>query len=460
MISPDSLKDITVLKENERQRIVLAENADRKKYLRREINDDKREIYKALQKINHPNIPKIYYVGLTDKTIVIEEYIEGESLTALMEQNRNISKKQLYYILEQILSAISELHGNKIIHRDIKPDNILINESNHTWLIDYDIARICREEVRKDTEYMGTFGYAPIEQYGMFPTDYKTDIYSFGVTLDSVLSAFSIKGFLHKIAHKCKRFDPLDRYGSAKAVKRAINFGRFKIPLIGIITLAVALLLAVCIRFKADSGDWRFKGFADGINEIKYSEYSTFFNSTIFSTTESWEHLMLLDDMNKKGKIKLGRNNTKINADITLNDGALNVSLDDKKGHKFSHTFKFNNQYMYNKYYTEDLRKNADIICRDFDYDDIPELLIGLNECLMGVEGRYFYNQFNYCIAWCVKYDEDNGFILCDGDMFSNGYPFNFAVNPDNLNIEAHETIDRVTWYGLEDNKIIPLFTF
>ena len=72
--------------------------------------------------------------------------------------------------------------------------NILINKDFHVWLIDYDIARIYRPEIRQDTEIHGTFGYAPIEQYGMMPTDFKTDIYAFGVTLSMLLEHSGIKG--------------------------------------------------------------------------------------------------------------------------------------------------------------------------------------------------------------------------------------------------------------------------
>lgn len=466
MTSIDSLKEIRILKQNERQKISLVKGNDGKRYLKREINGDKREIYKVLQKINHPNIPKIYSVELTDKTIVVEEYIEGESLSAIMKQNIKISQTQIYSVSKQVLSALEKLHSERIIHRDVKPDNILMDKSNHVWLIDYDIARIYREELRKDTESMGTFGYAPIEQFGMLPTDFKTDIYSFGVTLKTLLDYSKNKGFLYKIADKCKRLDPGQRYESAKEVQKAIAHGRTKIPLISIITIAAVIFALLAIwgisnysqeisESKDESG--LFLGFADGINEEEYRKYPTFSYVAVFSIDEPWEHLLFLDDMDKKGKIRLGENNTKINADISLNNGTLSVSLDDKLGHKFSHTFKFDDQYSYNKSYTEKLRRNADIICRDLDYDDIPELLIGLNEGAIGIIDNQFYNNFNYCIAWCIKYDEDKGFTLCEGDMFSEGYSFTLNRYTNKLNISWYNFGD-ITGYHLEGDKIEPVY--
>jgi len=200
MFSKDSLKEIQVIKQDDRKKIILTEDSVGKKYLLREIDGDRREIYKVLQKIVYKGIPKIYYVGFDEKTIVVEEYIEGELLSHLTEQNKKLSKKQIVSLSVQILSILSKLHENQLIHKDVKPDNIMIDKSGQPWLIDYGIARIYRQDIRKDTEVMGTFGYAPIEQFGMLPTDCKTDIYAFGMTLKTLLYAFGIKGSLKRIA--------------------------------------------------------------------------------------------------------------------------------------------------------------------------------------------------------------------------------------------------------------------
>ncbi len=505
MFSKDSLKEIQLIKQNDRQKITLTEDSDGTKYLLKEIDGDKREIYKVLQKITHKGIPKIYYVGFDDKTIVVEEYIQGELLSHKIEQNKEISKKQIVSISKQILSVLSVLHENQLIHKDIKPDNILIDESGQPWLLDYDIARIYRQDIRKDTETMGTFGYAPIEQFGMLPTDFKTDIYAFGMTLKTLLHASGIKGYLQRIAEKCTKLDPSQRYQSADAVKKAIIMGSLKYPLCGGV-IAVLLLVFLIGRFltlptnnkdvniettSAPSSttptaspdaekevhtqtnkptaeptkeptqiapaetdfEGTFYGFDFGVNETTYRKYGSFSDVCVFTLDTPREHIIFVDDMTKRGKLKLGENQTVIDAEMTLTNGTLSVYLKDGNGHTFSHQFQYSGQYEYEKSYQTNLRKNADIICHDFDTDGGTELIIGLNEGSIGVVEDMFYNHFNYCMAWCIDYDENNGFTLCDGDMFSKGYAFWINSRTNRLNI-SWEDFGDITGYRLVDGKI------
>ncbi len=455
------MKEIEIIKQDNRQKITLMYDAVfNKRYIQRRIYDDKREIYKILAKINHPNIPKIFGVEFDSDTVVTEEYVEGKSLRQIMDENTVFTKKQITNIAKQIISAMTKLHNANIIHRDIKPDNLIISESGHVWLIDYDIARIYRDEIRKDTEAMGTFGYAPIEQFGMMPTDFKTDIYAFGVTLSELLVRSGIKGSLLKIAEKCKKLDPAERYQTAKSVKSALKYRNMKKTL-----LATAVILSLCIvawvinpsaKHEEKVSDETFQGFKEYPAYAEYKDYSNFSHTLIFSIDEPWEHLLFIDDVNQKGKIKLGRKNTLVDADIALDNGVLSVKLDDKKGNKFEQKFEFENQYSYDKDYTTDLRKNADIICRDLDYDDVPEILIGLNEGAMNVVGHQFYNNFNYCIGWCLKYDEENGFALCEGDMFSKGQAFTLTKDTNAITV-PWEDFDDVMGYELRGGKIMPI---
>lgn len=455
------MNEIHIIKEDERQKITLMYDANsNKRYIQRQIYDDKRDIYKTLASINHPNIPRIINVEFDSDTVVTEEYIEGESLRQLMDENTVFTKKQIINIAKQIVSAMEELHKFNIIHRDIKPDNIILDGAGHIWLIDYDIARICRDEIRKDTEAMGTFGYAPIEQFGMMPTDFKTDIYAFGVTLSQLLDKSGVKGSLKKVAEKCKRLDPAQRYQSASKVKSALKYRNLKKMLIIAVLIFVvgvgAWFLKPDIPAQPTVSDETFQDFREYPAYTEYSEYPTFTHTLIFSTDEPWEHLLFIDDVNQKGKIKLGKKNTLVDADITLDNGVLSVNLDDGMGNKFERKFEFENQYSYDADYTTDLRKNADIICRDLDYDDVPEILIGLNEGAMNVVEHQFYNYFNYCIGWCVKYDEENGFTLCEGDMFSKRQAFTLTRYTDTITV-PWEDFDDIMGYELRDGKIMPI---
>lgn len=231
-----------------RQKIEVIYNPKtNQRFIKRSVNDDIRYIYKMLQKINNNHIPKIYDVELTDKTVVIEEFVQGITLNEFMENHFEFAKGQINSIAKQLVSAMEALHKCSIIHRDIKPDNIIMNSEGHIWLIDYDIARIVNNEVRKDTTVLGTVGYAPVEQFGMMPTDYKTDIYAFGATIEQLMKYSGAKGRLLGIAQKCKRLDPMQRYQSIKQLKRAMSMQFINGVTIGLTILILCIAVVSCV---------------------------------------------------------------------------------------------------------------------------------------------------------------------------------------------------------------------
>ena len=295
------------------------------------------------------------------------------------------------------------------------------------------------------------------------------------MTLSILLEYINTKGFLFRVAEKCKKVDPSERYQNAKEVERAITWNALKYPLVVIVSVIVLVVFLIGI-FQSQKGievnlgetnhkqiqsieeatfEGTFSGFEDGSNEALYRNHSYYSQVCIFSMQSPWEHLIFIDDVNKTGKLKLGENDTVVDADITLTDGILDVKLRDDFGHTFHQQFQYQGQYEYTKHYTEDLRKNADIICYDFNGDGATELLVGLSEGAMGALGKQFYNNVNYCIAWCIQYDENKGFTLCDGDMFSKGYSFSVNDAIKKLNV-SWEDIGDVTGYLMEGDKIIP----
>ncbi len=511
MIDISALRELKTLKQNDRQTVILTEDSRGTKYIKRVLSGDKREVYKFLKKISNSHIPKVYEVVFDSDTVILEEYVAGVPLSSFLAEGRKLNQKQLTYICQQILYALEVLHGWNIIHKDIKPDNILIDDSYHVWLTDYDIARIYRKEIRRDTEVMGTFGYAPIEQYGMLPTDFKTDVYAFGVTLQMMLESVHYRGYLQKIAEKCKKVDPSERYHSVQAIKRAMTRRRLRYPLLFMALVAIAaVLFGIFCNFcyskpqsqpaetnsavlseqpmpsvaptlqpsaepektpnsktqglpatsepqstENESFEGTFSDFAVGNNEALYQEMPDYSQVCIFGMQTPWEHLIFTDDMTKTGRLKLGKINTVIDAEFTLQDGELSVHLTDPNGKTFQKQFQYYGQYSYTPNYTDHLRNNADIICYDFNGDGATELLIGLNECSMGAVGEQFYCYANYSIAWCVLYDEHTGFQLCNGDMFAKRD--SFFVNEVIRKFNVHwEDFSEVTGYLLEGDTVIP----
>lgn len=468
----DSLNDINIIKQTQRQKITLVCNQYGEKYLKREIDGDKREIYKTLKGVGCPYIPEIYDISFNGVTTVIEEFIEGSSLAELIEKGEKLSKKRIKSIFTQLTHAMEAIHKLNIIHRDIKPDNILVDKKGNIHLIDFDIARIYRPQIRKDTEKMGTFGYAPIEQYGMMPTDFKTDIYSFGVTMCLLMEYGALKGVYYAVSEKCRKLDPAERYKNAGEIRRAVLGKKLRplifLPFLILIFAVIAFFLqkpslveettpaseeAETQMEPLKEGE-HFAGFEDDNATVEYSQYPNFNHVAVFSMYKEWNHLLFLEDGNKQGKIKLGSGSL-VDADITLNNGKLTVKLTDNKGNSFEEEFSYNGQYSYVDNYPAN-RKNADMICCDWDNDGEYELLLGLNDGAIGVMENQFYNYFNYCIAWCVKYSEEKGFTLCEGDMFSKGGSFYMTEYTDRFNVSTWFDIGDITGYYLDEDKIMP----
>jgi serine/threonine protein kinase len=116
--------------------------------------------------------------------LTVRTYIEGVPLDHFVKKCA-LSETQIIALCVQLCDILSYLHGQDkpIIHRDIKPQNIIVQPDGTIVLIDFDIARQYREDAETDTQCFGTRLYAPPEQYGFSQTDCRADIYSLGVLL-------------------------------------------------------------------------------------------------------------------------------------------------------------------------------------------------------------------------------------------------------------------------------------
>ncbi|MCH5197137.1 MAG: serine/threonine protein kinase [Oscillospiraceae bacterium] len=223
-------------------KIRLLRDSSGKLFVKKNVRIDE-ELAAKLKEISSPYIVEFAEFG---EDYVIEEYVEGISAAECA-----FSKKQALKVLTELCGALETLHSAKIIHRDIKPSNILITESGHIKLIDFDASRLEKAVQDKDTQLLGTEGFAPPEQYGFSQTDRRSDIYSFGVTMGLLLGDNASE--FDKIIKKCQALDPSLRYQSIGKVKAAIRFAMLKkaafIPSAAV--LAVGSALAVLAVFSA-----------------------------------------------------------------------------------------------------------------------------------------------------------------------------------------------------------------
>lgn len=145
-----------------------------------------------LATLDHPNIPKVTdYFTENHKHYIVMEFVPGETLEErLVRQQVPCSEQEVREWALQLCVVLSYLHKQTppVIFRDLKPANIMLTPQGQLKLIDFGIARFFQPGKGKDTQILGTPGYAPPEQYGQGQTDARSDIYSLGVTLHTLLT--------------------------------------------------------------------------------------------------------------------------------------------------------------------------------------------------------------------------------------------------------------------------------
>lgn len=145
---------------------------------------------KAIAVLSHPNIVKVYDVSFGDRIqYIVMEYIDGITLKDYLSQQKEIKWKEAIHFTVQILQALQHAHEKGIVHRDIKPQNIMLLQDGTIKVTDFGIARFSRSETRTITDKaIGSVHYIAPEQARGDLTDEKADIYSVGVMLYEMLT--------------------------------------------------------------------------------------------------------------------------------------------------------------------------------------------------------------------------------------------------------------------------------
>ena len=166
-------------------KILKEEFVSNEEFIRRFKNESK-----AIAVLSHPNIVKVYDVSFGDLIqYIVMEYIDGITLKEFIERQGSLRWKDAVYFTIQILKGLQHAHDKGIVHRDVKPQNIMVLSDGTIKVADFGIARFARNEQRTITDKaIGSVHYISPEQARGEKTDEKADIYSVGVMLYEMLT--------------------------------------------------------------------------------------------------------------------------------------------------------------------------------------------------------------------------------------------------------------------------------
>ena len=174
------------------------------------------EVYQKLLQYTCSHLPVTLEVASRgEEHLILEEYIQGDTLDFLLKDTL-FTAKETREIVTQVCQALWVLHSLGAIHRDVKPDNIILR-GDKAVLIDFDAARLYKPEESGDTQVLGTTGFAAPEQYGLSQTDRRADIYAVGVLMNIMLtgrhpSKQLARGRLGRVVERCTQVSPDKRY--------------------------------------------------------------------------------------------------------------------------------------------------------------------------------------------------------------------------------------------------------
>ncbi len=222
-----TLEETLSLKEN--HAVLRVQRADTGSFILRLY---RKEIpaYIMLEKEWCKGFPPVYRTYEEEGFFVVEEeLVEGISLQSYLSAQGTLNEAETKKLTQQVCEVLKELHSRGVIHRDIKPEHILLTEDKQLYIIDLDGTMMIQPEKEQDTQLIGTVVYAAPEQFGLARSDQRADVYAIGILMNEMLTGVHPAvtryqdGPLADVIERCIRMNPAERYQTAEELSQVLD---------------------------------------------------------------------------------------------------------------------------------------------------------------------------------------------------------------------------------------------